>query len=142
MGDVGPTRNSSSIPITAISPAEGYRRERPFTQAGANVFRHCKIQKLRGRIVTRISDNTFSKLRIARAYTKLLCIPDGETKLVSLGLIGNYEVRMLEAARADSDYGQLFLLELFDHDSQLAVESRVCGDIEQGVAAFENFVSR
>ena len=92
--------------------------------------------------MTRISDNTFSKLRIARADTKLLCIPDGETKLVSLGLIGNYEVRMLEAARADSDYGQLFLLELFDHDSQLAVESRVCGDIEQGVAAFENFVSR
>lgn len=92
--------------------------------------------------MTKISDNTFSKLRITRAHIKLLCIPDGETKLVSLGQIGNYEVRMLEAAKADSDHGPLFLLELFDHDSQLAVESRVCADIEEGVAAFENFVSR
>jgi len=92
--------------------------------------------------VTRISDSTFSKLRMTRAYVKLLCIPDGETKLVSLGQIGNCEVRMLDAAKADSGRHALFLLELFDHDRQLVVESRVCDDIEEGVAAFETFVSR
>jgi hypothetical protein len=92
--------------------------------------------------VTKISDNTFCKLRIARAYIKLLCVPDGETKLVSLGQIGNYEVRMLDAAKADSGHRALFLLELFDHDAQLAVERCVCDDIEEGAAAFENFVSR
>jgi len=92
--------------------------------------------------VARMSDNTFSKLRITRAYIKLLCIPDSEPKMVSLGQIGNYEVRMLEASKADSDNGPLFLLELFDHDAQLAVERRVCDDIEEGVAAFEHFVSR
>ena len=92
--------------------------------------------------MTRISDNTVGKLRITRAYIKLLCIPDGETKLVSLGQIGNYEIRMLEAAKAVGDVGVLFLLELFDHDAQVAVVSCVCGDIEEGVAAFEDFVSR
>ena len=92
--------------------------------------------------MARISDKTFSELRITRAYIKLLCIPDGETKLVSLGQIGNCEVRMLEAAKADSDNGPLFLLELVDHDTELVVESCVCGDIEEAVAAYENFVSR
>ena len=92
--------------------------------------------------MTRISDNILRKLRITRAYVKLLCIPNGETKLVSLGQIGNCEVRMLEASNADGDHGPLFSLELFDHDAQLAVESCACDDIEEGVAAFDNFVSR
>ena len=50
----------------------------------------------------KIPDNTFSKLRITRAYIKLLCIPDGEAKMVSLVQIGNYEIRMLEASKADT----------------------------------------
>lgn len=87
-------------------------------------------------------DNTFSKLRMTRAYIKLLCIPEGETKMVLLAQIGNCEIRMLEAAKADSDDGPLFLIELFDHDAQSVVDSCVCHDIEEGVTAFENFVSR
>jgi hypothetical protein len=89
-----------------------------------------------------ISDNTFSKLRISRAYVKLLCLPEGEAKTVSLAQIGNYEIRMLEASKADSRDGPLFLIELFDHDAQSAVDSCLCNDIEEGVAAFEKFVSR
>ena len=87
-------------------------------------------------------DNTFSTLRVTRAYIKLLCIPEDETKLVSLAQIGNCEIRMLEAAKADSDDGSLFLIELFDHESQSVVDSCVCHDIEEGVTAFDNFVSR
>lgn len=88
------------------------------------------------------SDNTFSKLRISRAYIKLLCIPEGESKIVSLVQIGNYEIRMLEASKTDTADSPLFLIELFDHEAQSAVESCVCCDIEEGVAAFENFVLR
>jgi hypothetical protein len=92
--------------------------------------------------VCKIPDNTFIKLRITRAYIKLLCIPDGEAKMVSLVQIGNYEIRMLEASRADTADGPLFLIELFDHDAQSSVDSCVCDDIEEGVAAFEDFISR
>jgi hypothetical protein len=89
--------------------------------------------------VCKIADNAFRKLRITRAYIKLLCIPDGQARMVSLAQIGNYEIRMLEASKAD---GPLFLIELFDHDAQSSVGSCVCDDIEEGVAAFEDFISR
>ena len=85
---------------------------------------------------------TFSKLRITRAYIKLLCIPEGDARTVSLAQIGNYEIRMLEASKADTADGPLFLIELFDHDAQSSVASCVCDDIEEGVAAFEDFISR
>jgi len=49
---------------------------------------------------------------------------------------------MLEASRADTADGPLFLIELFDHDAQSFVDSCVCDDIEEGVAAFEDFISR
>ena len=90
----------------------------------------------------KLSDNTFSKLRITRAYIKLLCFPEGEAKMVSLVQIGNSEIRMLEAPNADIADGPLFLIELFDRDSQSVVDSCVCNDIEEGAAAFENFISR
>ena len=48
---------------------------------------------------------------------------------------------MLEASKADTANGPLFLIELFDHDAQSSVDSRICDDIE-GVAAFEDFISR
>ena len=48
----------------------------------------------------KISENPFSKLRITRAYIKLLCIPEGEAGIVSLMQIGNCEIRMLEASKA------------------------------------------
>ncbi len=88
------------------------------------------------------SDNPFSKLRITRAYIKLLCIPEDEARIVSLAQIGNYEIRMLEVSKADIADGPLFLIELFDHDAQSAVDSRLCDDVDEGVATFDDFVSR
>jgi hypothetical protein len=92
--------------------------------------------------VCKISDIKFSKLRIARAYVRLLCLPEGAAKMVSLARIGNCEVRMLEASKADSADGPLFLIELFDHETQLSVDSRICCGIDEGVATFQDFISR
>ena len=93
-------------------------------------------------IVCKASEIEFSKLRITRAYIKLLCIPEGAAKIVSLARFGNYEVRMLESSQNDSDAAPLFSIELFDHDAQLPVDSCSCFDIDEGAAAFRNFISR
>jgi hypothetical protein len=49
---------------------------------------------------------------------------------------------MLDASKADTADGPLFLIELFDHDAQSSVDSRICDDIEEGVAAFEDLISQ
>jgi len=92
--------------------------------------------------VCKITNNTFSKLRITRAYIKLLCIPEGDAKVVSLVQIGIYEIRMLEVWKSDIADRPLFLIELFNHDTQSSVDCRICDDVEEGVAAFEEFISR
>ena len=88
------------------------------------------------------SEIEFSKLRIIRAYIKLLCIPDVAAKTVSLARIGNYEVRMLEGSQDDSDVAPLFSIELFDHDAQSPVDSCSCHGIDEGAAVFRDFISR
>lgn len=100
------------------------------------------VQTLRGSIVCNRSDKEFRKLRLTRAYIKLLCLPEGDGRFVSLVRIGSYEVRMLDVSQTASADKPLFCLELFDHDAQTAVDNRVCYDIEEGVAAFEQFISR
>jgi hypothetical protein len=95
-----------------------------------------------GMIVGEASEIEFSKLRITRAYIKLLCIPEGAAKIVSLARLGNYEVRMLESSQDDSDAAALFSIELFDHDAQSRVDSCSCYDIDEGAAAFRDFISR
>jgi hypothetical protein len=87
-------------------------------------------------------DNEFRKLRITRAYIRLLCIPEGDPKMVSLGRIGSYEVRMLEGSQSSCSSVPLFSIELFDHDVQSPVDSRVCFDIEEGAAAYQDFILR
>jgi hypothetical protein len=92
--------------------------------------------------VCRLSNSKFSQLRITRAYIKLLCIPEGDARMVLLARIGSYEIRMLEASQSGFVDSPLFLMELFDHDVQSLVDSCVCHDIDEGVAAFEDFISR
>jgi len=92
--------------------------------------------------VCKTSNIEFSKLRISRAYIKLLCIPEGAEKIVSLARIGNCEVRMLESSQSGSDATPLFSIELFDHDAQSLVDSRICYFLDEGVAAFQDFISR
>ena len=93
-------------------------------------------------IVCKASDIEFSKLRISRAYIKLLCIPEGAAKIVSLVRIGNYEVRMFEGSESGSDAAPLFSIELFDHDAQSRVAVCSCCGIEEGAAVYRDFISR
>jgi hypothetical protein len=88
------------------------------------------------------SEIEFSKLRIIRAYIRLLCIPEGTAKMVSLARLGSYEVRMLESSQDDSDAAPLFSIELFDHDAQSSVDNCSCHGIDEGAAAFRDFISR
>jgi len=92
--------------------------------------------------VCKATDIEFSKLRISRAYIKLLCIPEGTEKRVSLARIGNYEVRMRECSQIDPDATPLFSIELFDHDAQSRVAVCTCCSIEEGAAAYRTFISR
>ncbi len=92
--------------------------------------------------VCKASEIEFSKLRITRAYIKLLCIPEGAAKMVSLARLGNYEVRMLESSQNDSDAAPQFSIELFDHDAQSLVDSCICYSLDEGVSAFQDFISR
>ena len=94
-------------------------------------------------IVIRISDETLNELRIARAYVKLLCIPEGSSEAsVSLAWIGNYEILIFEGSQADSDGIPLFWLELFDHGAKTSVDSFSCHEIKDAVVVFEDFVSQ
>lgn len=88
------------------------------------------------------SDIKFSKLRISRAYIKLLCLPEGVEKIVSLARIGNCEIRMLESSQIGCNAAPLFSIELFDHDGQSPVDSCICYSLDEGVAAFQDFISR
>ena len=88
------------------------------------------------------SEDELSKLRIIRAYTRLLCIPQGSIKMVLLARIGSYEVRMLKALRDGAADAPLFSMELFDHDAQSPVRSCDCHHIDEEVAALEEFISR
>jgi hypothetical protein len=92
-------------------------------------------------IVWKASEIEFSKLRITQAYSKLLRIPDGTAKVVSLARFGSHEVRMVGRSQNDSD-ALLFSLELFDHDAQSPVDSCSCYGIDEGVAAFQDLISR
>jgi hypothetical protein len=76
------------------------------------------VQTVRGSMVCNRSDKEFRKLRIARAYIKLLCLPQGDGRFVSLVRIGSYEVRMLDASQTGSAAKPLFCLELIDHDGK------------------------
>lgn len=100
------------------------------------------VQTIRGSIVCNRSDKEFRRVRLTRAYIKLLCLPEGDGRFVSLVRIGSYEVRMLDVWQTGSADKPLFCLELFDHDAQTAVDNRVCYDIEEGAATFEQFISR
>ena len=100
------------------------------------------VQTLRGSVVCNRSDKEFRRLRLRRAYIKLLCLPEGDGRSVSLVRIGSYEVRMLDVSQTGSADKPLFCLELFDHDAQTTVDNRVCYDIEEGAATFEQFISR
>jgi len=49
---------------------------------------------------------------------------------------------MHDVPRSESAKEPLFIIELFDHDAQLSIDSRLCYGIADGASAFETFMSR
>jgi hypothetical protein len=96
---------------------------------------------LKGSIVCGISDKSLRKLRIARAYIKLLCIPERSPGAsVSLARMGNCEIRIIGGPEANPDGMPLFWLELFDHGAKTSIDSFGCHEIEDAVVIFEDFI--
>jgi hypothetical protein len=90
-----------------------------------------------------MSDKTLSELRIARAYIKLLRVPERSSGAsVSLARIGNCEIRIFEGSQSSPDGMRLLWLELFDHGARTSIDSFSCYEIEAAVVVFEDFISQ
>ncbi len=101
------------------------------------------FDRLAGAIVYQKSDQTLIELRIARAYIKLLCVPDDHpgAKTISIAWIGDHEIRLFDGPRNDGADEPLFWMELFDHGVSVAKDSCSCREIEDAVGAFEELIA-
>ena len=78
-------------------------------------------------------------LRVSRAYVSLLSRPEGRAA-ISLAWIGDYEIRMHAAPSTGGAEQPLFIVDIFDHDAQLCIDSRACYAVAEGAAAFDEFL--
>jgi hypothetical protein len=94
----------------------------------------------RGFAVGRALEYNFTALRISQAYVSLLSRPESDARTISLAWIGDCEIRM-HAARPTGIVGQpLFIIDMFDHDAQLLIDSRACRTLAEGAAAFDELL--
>ena len=90
--------------------------------------------KARGFIVGRALEYNLTTLRVSRAYVSLLSRPEGDAAAVSLAWIGDFEIRMHAAPPTSAVKQPLFIIDIFDHDAQLFIDSR------EGAVAFDEFL--
>ena len=88
----------------------------------------------------RALEYNFTTLRISRAYVSLLSRPEGDAKAISLAWIGDYEIRMHAATPTSTVEQPLFIVDIFDHDTRIFVDSRACHTLAEGAVAFEEFL--
>lgn len=79
-------------------------------------------------------------LRISRAYVSLLSRPEGDATAISLAWIGDYEIRMHAAPPTSAAKQPLFIVDIFDHDAQLFIDSRACHTVAEGAVTFDEFL--
>ncbi|MBN8986662.1 MAG: hypothetical protein J0H42_00345 [Rhizobiales bacterium] len=96
--------------------------------------------KARGVVVGRALEYNFTTLRISRAYVSLLSRPEGEAAAISLAWIGDHEIRMHAAPPAGDAKQPLFIIDVFDHDARLLIDSRACHTVAEGAVAFDEFL--
>jgi hypothetical protein len=96
--------------------------------------------KARGFIVGRALEYNLTTLRVSRAYVSLLSRPEGDAAVVSLAWIGDFEIRMHAAPPTSAVKQPLFILDVFDHDAQLFIDSRDCYTVAEGAVAFDEFL--
>ena len=96
--------------------------------------------KARGFAVGRALEYNLTTLRVSRAYVSLLSRPEGEAAAVSLAWIGDFEIRMHAAPPTSAVKQPLFIVDVFDHDAQLFIDSRACYTVAEGAVAFDEFL--
>ena len=96
--------------------------------------------KARGFAVGRALEYNLATLRVSRAYVSLLSRPEGDGAAVSLAWIADYEIRMHAAPPTGAAKQPLFIVDVFDHDAQLFIDSRACYTIAEGAVAFDEFL--
>ena len=102
-----------------------------------NAFRICVLTHCN------TPESSLTELRIARAYVRLSCFPENNPQaLVSLACVGSYEIRMVRGPEIDADGIPLFWLELFDHSTQMSIDSSGCHRIKDAVPIFNDFTSQ
>jgi hypothetical protein len=97
--------------------------------------------KARGFVVGRALEYNLTTLRISRAYVGLLSRPEGGgATAISLAWIGDFEIRMHAAPPTSAAKQPLFIVDIFDHDAQLSIDSRACHTVAEGAVAFDEFL--
>ena len=96
--------------------------------------------KARGFAVGRALEYNLTTLRVSRAYVSLLSRPEGDAAAISLAWIGDFEIRMHTAPPTSAVKQPLFIVDVFDHDAQLFIDSRACYTIAEGAVAFDEFL--
>jgi hypothetical protein len=96
--------------------------------------------KARGFVVGRALEYNLTTLRISRAYVSLLSRPEGDATAISLAWIGDYEVRMHAAPSTSAAKYPLFIVDIFDHEAQLLIDSRACHTVAEGAVAFDELL--
>ena len=96
--------------------------------------------KARGFVVGRALEYNLTTLRVSRAYVSLLSRPEGDTAAISLAWIGDFEIRMHAAPPTSAVKQPLFIVDIFDHDAQLCIDSRACYAVAEGAVAFDEFL--
>jgi hypothetical protein len=88
--------------------------------------------------------NDRAELRLTRGYVQL-CIapPDAEgAKTISFARFGHYDVRLIEFMPANPIDPTPIWLELYSHETQCAIDSCRCYDLEAAVQATEGLISQ
>jgi hypothetical protein len=96
--------------------------------------------KARGFVMGRALEYNLTTLRVSRAYVSLLSRPEVDTAEVSLAWIGDFEIRMHAAPSTSAVKQPLFVVDIFDHDAQLFIDSRACYTVAEGAVAFDEFL--
>jgi hypothetical protein len=96
--------------------------------------------KARGFAVGRALEYNITTLRVSRAYVSLLSRPDVDTAAVSMAWIGDFEIRMHAAPPTSAVKQPLFIIDIFDHDAPLFIDSRACYAVAEGAVAFDEFL--
>ena len=94
--------------------------------------------------MSRETQDDAPRWRLTRGYVQI-CVtpPDANgTKIVSLARFGYYDVRLVEfAPTKPADHTPMWL-ELYSHQTQCAIDSCRCYDLETAVQAAEGLISQ